>query len=339
MSSATPDAPSAAEIVRDARWLVQALDPSGGMARVVKMDARAYREASFLDDRMLQQQHFAGIVPWTSIAEAVPADARTDARWIFHIGHVGSTLVARLLGEIDGVLSVREPRILRDVAILPAERRRQFIPALQKLLSRTFTPTEIALVKATSFVSEIAPELVPPSERALFMYARPRAYIASILAGENSVKELAALAPSRSQRMAGRVELPQSKTTADAAATAWACEMTALEAAADAMADRAVVWADFDEMLSDMPNALMTASQFFGFDAPAERLHAIATGPLMHRYSKATEFEYTPSLRRELIGDADDRHRLDIDSALAMLDRASEKSPLLARALERSREG
>ena len=66
---------------------------------------------------------------------------------------------------------------------------------------------ETALVKATSFVSEIAPELVPPGERALFMYAKPRNYIASILAGENSVKELEALAPSRAQRM-GNVASP-----------------------------------------------------------------------------------------------------------------------------------
>ncbi|HET8535032.1 MAG TPA: hypothetical protein VFL74_05730, partial [Sphingomicrobium sp.] len=97
-------APSAAEIVRDARWLAQAFDANTGMMRVVEMSRDSYRSASFLDDRMLQEQHFAGIVPWKSVADAIPADARRDARWIFHIGHVGSTLVARLLGEIDRVL-------------------------------------------------------------------------------------------------------------------------------------------------------------------------------------------------------------------------------------------
>ena len=38
-------------------------------------------------------------------------DMRSDARWIFHIGHVGSTLVSRLLGELDEVLAIREPRL------------------------------------------------------------------------------------------------------------------------------------------------------------------------------------------------------------------------------------
>jgi hypothetical protein len=331
-------APTPSEIVSDARWLAQALDPASGMLRVVEMDADSYRSASFLDDRMLQDQHFAGIVPWASVAEALPKDARTDARWIFHIGHVGSTLVARLLGELDGVLSVREPRSLRDVAMLPAERRAEFVPAIQKLMSRTFADEQTVLVKATSFVSEIAPELVPPGERALFLYAKPRAYVASILAGENSVRELSALAPSRTQRIAGRAELPEPTSAAGAAAAAWACEMTALEASAEAMPNRHLAWADFDEMLDDMPGALERTATLFGFAAPAERIREIATGPLMGRYSKALEHEYSPSLRRDLITEATAAHREDIDSALAMLQSAAATSPLLARALDRAKE-
>jgi hypothetical protein len=91
-------------------------------------------------------------------------------------------------------------------------------------------------------------------------------------------------------------------------------------------------------MLADMTNELGRIAQFFGFAAPADRIHAIATGPLMRRYSKATEFEYSPSLRRDLIADADAANRADIDSALAMLQSAAENSPLLARALARAKE-
>ena len=104
------------------------------------------------------------------------------------------------------------------------------------------------------------------------------------------------------------------------------------------MADRAIAWADFDAMLGDMPNELIRLAQFFGFAATAERLHAVATGLLMARYSKALEYDYSPALRRDLIAEADAAHRVDIESALAMLGRAAEKSPLLARALARSGE-
>jgi len=181
-------APTAEAIARDAKWLAQALDPAAGMVRLIAMDRDSYRKASFLDDRMLQAPVDAQLLPWPQVEEAMARDLRSDARWIFHIGHVGSTLVSRLLGELSGVLAIREPRLLRDVAMSPPEVRARYLPAVAKLMSRSFG--QVACVKATSFVSEIAADLVPPGERALFMYATPRNYVASILAGENSGREL-----------------------------------------------------------------------------------------------------------------------------------------------------
>jgi hypothetical protein len=330
-------APTAEEIWRDATWLAQALDPSAGLARLIAMDREAYRAASFLDDRMLQQPVDAQIVPWPPIEEAMSSDPRQDARWIFHIGHVGSTLVSRLLGEIEGVLAIREPRLLRDLAISPPEVRGRYIASVPKLLSRTFAAEEIACVKATSVVSEIAPELVPPGERTLFMFARPRSYVASILAGENSVKELRVLENYRLQRLASRgISLPPARNDAERAAAAWTCEMTSLEAAAGTMMDREILWADFDAMLSSMRAELLRTANFFGFASDAERLSAIAAGPLMSRYSKALEYEYSPSLREELIADANRLHGREIDLALVMLRSAAEKHELIARALSRA---
>src|SRR5438874_8895545 len=244
-------APSPQEIARDATWLAQALDPTAGMVRLIAMDREAYRAASFLDDRLLQTPVDAQIVAWPQVEEAMAGEIRSDARWVFHIGHVGSTLVSRLLGEIDGVLGVREPRLLRDLALSPAEVRQGYIAPVAKLMSRTFAETEIACVKATSFASEIAPELVPPGERALFMYATPRNYIASILARENSLQELRLLAGTRAKRANARGIYLPAQHDAGLAAVAWATEMSALEAAAEAITDRQIAWADFDKMLRD----------------------------------------------------------------------------------------
>jgi hypothetical protein len=332
-------APSPEEIARDARWLAQAMNPAEGIVRLVAMDRQAYRMESFLDDRLLQQTIDAQLVPWPEIEEAMEGDLRHDARWIFHIGHVGSTLVSRLLGELPNVLSLREPRLLRDLALSPPEVRTRYCEPVPKLMSRTFAADEFACVKATSFVSEIAPELVPPGERALFMYATPPNYIGSILAGENSVKELLMLAPTRAQRLQRRVSsIGPARSDAELAAVAWACEMTALEAAADAMPDRQIERADFDKMLERMEVELARVSSFFGFAADPAELQAIARGPLMTRYSKALEYDYSAELRSELIAEATAQHLPDIDRALAMLRSAAEKSPLLARALARAEE-
>jgi hypothetical protein len=330
MSSApAPDA-----IARDATWLAQALDPAEGMVRLVAMDRESYRAASFLDERLLQTPVDAQIVPWTVVEAAIAGELRSDARWIFHIGHVGSTLVSRLLGELDNVLAVREPRLLRDLALTPAEIRRRYVVPVPKLMSRTFAEAEIACVKATSFTSEIAPELVPPGERALFMFATPLNYVASILAGENSVKELRILAGKRAQRLNGRGIYLPAQNDAGLAAAAWAAEMSSLEAAAEAMSDRKIAWADFDAMLGDMEARLQRIAAFLGFDG---NVRAIASSPLMGRYSKAPDYEYSPALRRDLIAETAAQHARDIEGALAMLDAAAEKSPLLARAMTRAR--
>ena len=330
-------APTADEIDRDPTWLAQALDPNAAKVRLVAMDRESYRCASFLDDRLMQRPVNAQLVPWPGVEAALGGDLRTDARWIFHIGHVGSTLVSRLLGELGGVLAIREPRLLRDLALSPAEVRERYLPSIPKLMSRTFGESEIACVKATSFASEIAQHLVPPGERALFMYAAPRHYVASILAGENSVKELHALADHRSQRLAARdIAPPPARHDADRAAAAWACEMTTLEAAAAAMPDRQVAWADFDIILGNMPGELGRVAAFFGFAADPPKIEALAAGPLMRRYSKDPNYDYSPTLRAELIAQELRLQRRDIEAALAMLRTAAEKSELLSRALARA---
>lgn len=332
-------APAPDDIFRDARWLAQAFDPESGLARLVEMDGAAYRAASFLDDRLLQGPVRACVLPMPQLASAMPREARRDARWIFHIGHVGSTLIARLLGELDSVLAVREPRMLRDVTMLSPAERAPLMPVMQALFSRTLRATETALVKTTSFASEIASELVPAGERALMLTTSPEAYIATILAGENSCRELPIVAAPRAARMAdrgvafdiGRDHLPR------LAAAAWACEATALEASAAAMGDRMIMFMDFDRFLEDMAGSLRTLADFFGFAASDEALETIVAGPLPRRYSKAMEYDYGPSLRAQLLQQAKDEHRQCLPGAIAMLDEAARDAPMLAAALNRAR--
>lgn len=305
---------------------------------MIRMDEEAYRAASFLDDRML---HPGLETRLCSLDEALADSAsltREDARWIFHIGHVGSTLLSRLLGELEGVLSLREPRSLRDLVAASDREQADLAQALRRFFSRSFGQNQVALVKATSSVSEQAPLLLPAGGRALFLYATPQNYVASILVGENSVKELGALSEIRLGRLARRgMDLRGfDASLAHRAAAAWACEMTSLEAAADAMADRPILWADFDVMLDDMAEWLARCARHFGFPITPGRLEKIASGPLMRRYSKALEYDYSPALRADLLGEAAQRHRTDIGAAMAALDKAATGAPLLHRALERA---
>lgn len=325
--------PTPQEIWKNARWLAQAVDPNAGVVRIVDMSPAAYRDASFLDDRMFEQQRVAHLLKWPDVALGAPADARRDARWIFHISHVGSTLIARLLGELDGVVSIREPRAFRDLTFFSADVRARYIPTLQALFSRTFSTNGAALVKTTSFISEIAGELIPESGSALFLYTKPRSFISGLLSGDNSRKELAARSKMRASRLEARgMNLPAPRSEADLAAATWACEMVSLEA----VDGRRIQWADFDRVLQDLQGSLRTMAEFFGFEANPKRLKDIANGPLTRRYSKSTQYEYSAELRSEILAEGERRFRPQIDAALAMLAAAAETSPLLKKALDRA---
>ncbi|MGE0045550.1 MAG: hypothetical protein AB7T08_07300, partial [Hyphomonadaceae bacterium] len=109
-----------ADLATDAGLYPQRLDLSRQSLMFIRMTEAAIRSASFLDDRLL-----TGGVAQTGGWATIPAVARTltDApplstplHFIFHAGHVGSTLVSRLLDEIHGVLSLREPSPLRTLA-------------------------------------------------------------------------------------------------------------------------------------------------------------------------------------------------------------------------------
>ena len=77
------------------------------------------------------------------------------------------------------------------------------------------------------------------------MFATPRNYIAGILAGENQRRGAGGMATARSGWRRGAA-LGPARSDADLAAVAWACEMTALEGAADAMPERKRSGLDFD---------------------------------------------------------------------------------------------
>src|SRR3546814_7025083 len=64
-----------------------------------------YRAASFLDQRLLTDRVGREWRAWNALPDLGAAAPRPD--FIFHIGHVGSTLVSRLLAEVGDALPLR----------------------------------------------------------------------------------------------------------------------------------------------------------------------------------------------------------------------------------------
>src|SRR5262245_48850018 len=186
------------------------------------MDAAAYRAASFLDDRILGP---ATQGAWFSIGTISDAARGVHdghpLHFIFHTGHVGSTLVSRLLDETGAVLSLREPLPLRTLAdaydvlgqldsLLSNAQFDALMATFLRLWSRGYGLTRTVVVKATSSVGRIAAPILERTERAraIYMNLRAEPYLATLLAGANSPTDLRGHAPGRIRRLSSRVAAP-----------------------------------------------------------------------------------------------------------------------------------
>lgn len=327
-----------ASLARSPEQFPFSLDPRGDLISFLHLTQSDYDSASFLDNRVLTPQTHLRPLLWQQVSAAIEsANLKERCSFIFHIGHVGSTLISRLIGAHPCVLALREPMLLRtfaQVQIDPAVELnwndRDFaarLTATLKLFSRTFDQRQLAIIKASSFVSELSARLMAraAAPKALMMFVSPENYLATMLGGPNSRVEAGTLAPSRLRRLHLRIGTEawqgNSLSEGENLALAWACEMSALAQAASAAGGRAL-WLNFDQFLAD-PSRLLKIFHHFDIDAHDAQVSAIVSGPHMRRYSKAPEYAYDAALRTEVLNEARALHGAEIRRGLKWLEQAA----------------
>lgn len=325
---------TADELVRSPAWLPLEYR-SGDAVRLLQLDEAGYRAASFLDQRLAAIGYPPGECR-REVLDAAALQLAPPAHYIFHTGHVGSTLVARLIGAHERFFCLREPALLRPLATLsPAAlvRARDLGVALA-VLGRTWRPEQRALIKATSFVSELAEPILATDSHAaaVFMFVRPLAYLRGILAGPNSRAEIRALAPARLQRLVRRLDAAEwhddPRSEGESVAMSWLCEMAALHRAA-VRCERQVLWVEFDAFLGDPRAGLRRIFRALGESPTAADIEALVAGPLMRQYSKAPEHAYDAQLRRLVLSSADTEHAAEIRLGLNWLQRVAMRYRLI----------
>ena len=122
-------------------------------------------------------------------------------------------------------------------------------------------------------------------------------------------------------------------------AMAWAAEMASLTRASEALAPGRAMWLDFDSFLDAPAESLAALAAFFGVPLDAAGAEHLAADPLMRRYSKAAEYEYSRELREEVLAEARREQAPAIAAALRWLDAAAQGCPAVARAVERAAAG
>lgn len=328
----------------------QKIDLSSGRVLVIRMDARAYRAASFLDDRVLGPGTHGGWFPVALVAEAAQrARNPRPLHFIFHAGHVGSTLLSRLLDDTGSVLGLREPLPLRTLAdandtlgrpesLLSTSQFDGLLETMLRLWARGYERTQATVVKATSSAGRIADLLLDgsPQSRAIYLSLRPEPYLATLLGGANSAVDLRGHGPGRMQRLlAGRdlaVEPLHKLSAGELAALGWLVESLSCTNAIRHAGAR-VLPLDFDAFLADVAGGIAEVLAHFSLPQDTAWLAAVAKSPLLQQYSKAPELPFTAGERIARLEESRRNNREEIAKGLAWIESLARQDDSVASVL------
>lgn len=326
----------ASDITRSAAIYPHSLDGDAARVLLMTLSQADYRTASFLDARIFTPDMQASWVPFGQLAIVARDVTPRPLNFIFHTGHVGSTLLSRLLDELPGVLGLREPTVLRQLAdahdggIAGTEDR---LEVFRRLWSRGFADTSAVVIKATSVVGRIAPMLMAssPESRGVYLNLGADSYITAVLAASGGVPDLNAFAEARSLRLSSLLgePPPRPEGPGELAALAWLVERLTQLTAQKADGAR-MLEIDFESLLADLEQTMARIAAHFRIDASAASITALVSSPVLTRYSKAPHrLGFSPAHRAALMEKARQIHGAEIRKGLALLDRFRKQYPFL----------
>jgi len=333
---------SAAELAGTASLYVQQLDVDREALFLVRLEPSQYRAASFLDARILEGAATVGWVPYAPIEAVARHIVPLPLHFIFHAGHVGSTLLSRLLDEVPGVLGLREPLPLRRLAELHDRegddpRFHNLLATLLKLWGRGFEDSEMVVLKATSNAGRIAPRVMQacPEAHAIYMNLEPEPYLATLMAGPNTRDDLEGMTVERIARLRRIlgvvVDAAGPLSLGEGAAVAWLSERFAQVQLAR-LGPR-LLSLDFDDFLSDIEGGLRRVLAHLAL--PADLAAGLACSGVLTRYAKLSgDHPYSPQLRRQLLDQARREQRDEIMQGLRFLDVLGSQHAAVAALLE-----
>lgn len=329
---------------RNAAYPLFAFDPVQDRAWILHFEPGDYRRASFLDGRAMKHRDMSGwVLTRTELEVALdpPESTPLPLCWLFHIGHCGSSLVSRLLDLIPGVLGLREPLPLLTLAHLRgAAAASAWQPAVLASLARGFGDTHAVVVKPTSLVTALAPQLLSAANgQACLLWVDLQTWLATMLRDEQLKDGVFATEALRLESLG--LDLPAS-SDGTRLARAWLIEQLRWQAmVADPTLAPRLLDLDFAVVLADPAASSARLASHFGLEVPADWSQCIQDSKLLSRYAKDDAVHFDADARRRELAAAAQRHADAIteglDWAEGEIGKAAELRPDAARLLQRLR--
>jgi hypothetical protein len=309
------------------------LDEARTKVALIRLSEADYRAASFLDDRILTAETRGGAAPLSEVVEAARAlTGLKPLHFIFHIGHAGSTLLSRLLDEFPGVLPLREPLPLRQLADKPDD---AILGTFVRLWSRSFPSTHTVVLKATSSAARLAPQLLAerPGSRAVYLYLDAEPYLAALLAGENSAQDLEGHRAERAERLAAHLgETPTVSGFGELAAMSWLTERLTMQSLVAAYGPR-VMALDFNALLTNVDHIVAAVGRHLRLNADPPDMMQRKNAQVLTRYSKAPEHKYSPQFRTQLLDQSRRDNAAEIARGIAWLTELAQRHAAIGKLL------
>jgi hypothetical protein len=171
---------------------------------------------------------------------------------------------------------------------------------------------------------------------AVYLNLAAEPYLTTLLAGKNSGLDLRGHGAVRIRQLQARIQAPLAPLYAlspgELAAMSWLAETWNQQDAIERFGSR-VLALNFDELLADVAGSVRRVAEHFQLPVESGWLRDIARSPVLTRYSKSPDFEYSPQLRRELLRESRQINATQIAAGLRWLENLAKLQPDVARRL------
>lgn len=318
-------------LVNDSTVFAHQLDAVDRRVLLVRLAPEQVREAAFLDQRVLTGNEPGAWVPLAR-ALAAPLPSTAPQGLILHCGHAGSTLIARLVGELPGAWVLREPLILHPLAAearlsgTPLARLRadEFASALnfsQAVLAKTPAPDHAVIVKHTSLTANLAPLILagPRPPAVLCLWTALEDYLATMLRDSDLRHGVRLAAGEWIQDLSPflNAEAPVLGNLEDAelAALNWCAAQLAFARARAQNVGHVIGWR-FDDFLARPEERLSQLAAHMGLNASEDDIHHALSSPWLRRYAKNPRYPFDAKTRARELTAAKARLAREIRSGL-----------------------
>jgi len=284
-------------------YYLQKFNFEAGTGVFSRMSRQSFRDSAFLDERLQAAGESQFELPLTGLLGGCQQPGQTGRQpaYLFHTAYCCSTLLSRALDVAGRTLVYREPVALHQLAVM--QRRRNEVPdaLLQRwdtllglairMLSKSWSPAEVPVIKATDSCNNIINRLLghSPGSAALLLYSQLGDFLVANLKSDGRRQFL--------RRLLGRSILDaaadpllrevdaRSLDDARAAAFVWMVQMLSYRNALEGQAGRCRAL-DVSHLLARPERVLPAVADHLGLALTDEEVSAVLQGPVWHTHSK-----------------------------------------------------